>query len=41
MLGSVWDDMVVRVEATVEALFFTVISEQLFWRHTVSIVLNP
>lgn len=40
MLGSEYDNtdnMDVRVEATLEALFLSAISEQ----HTVSIVLNP
>lgn len=41
LLGLVCDNKDARVEPTLEALFFSLISEQLFWQHTVSIVLDP
>lgn len=41
LLGWVCDNKDARVEPTLEALFFSLISEQLFWQHTVSIVLAP
>lgn len=41
LLGLVCENKDVRVEPTLEALFFSLISEQLFWQHTVCIVLDP
>lgn len=41
LLGLVCDNKDARVEHTLEGLFFSLICEQLFWQHTVSIVSDP